>query len=134
MHINHLPIPPTPTNRRRHNHKRIPIHKVAYTSLVLRAVAGLCDEIEFQGEGEDREEEGKEQREWRGSGHRANMHSCRNGKGARTVSDCASCEQIGRNVRESGRIAGANWVTWAVSGKEPLFLSPLSSIKQCEES
>lgn len=60
MHIDNLPITFIPTNRRRHNDQRILIHEIPYTSLILCAVAMLCDEVEFEGEGK-REEEGEDE-------------------------------------------------------------------------
>jgi hypothetical protein len=49
MHIDNLPISFTSTDRCRNNHQRIAVHKIPYASLVLGAVARVCDEVEFEG-------------------------------------------------------------------------------------
>ncbi len=49
MHVHHLSIPSIPTDSRCNDHQCVFIHEISYTSLVLRAVAGLCDDVEFEG-------------------------------------------------------------------------------------
>lgn len=49
MHVDDLPISSTSTDRRCDNDQCVFIDEVSYASLVLGAVAGVCDEVEFEG-------------------------------------------------------------------------------------
>jgi hypothetical protein len=49
VHIDNLPISSTSADRRRDNDQCIFVNKVPYASLVLGAVARVCDEVEFEG-------------------------------------------------------------------------------------
>ena len=49
MHIDNLTISPIPADCRRNNDECIFVHKIPYASLILRAVARVCDKVEFQG-------------------------------------------------------------------------------------
>ena len=57
MHIDHLPIPSAPAHNRRDNDESVFRDEIPYTSIVLCAVARLCEEFEFQRVGEGQEEE-----------------------------------------------------------------------------
>ena len=51
MHINNLAISSTAADRRRHDDQCVFVDKISYTSLVLGAMARMCDKIEFECEG-----------------------------------------------------------------------------------
>ena len=52
MHIDNLSITSASTDGRSHHDERVFVDEIPYTSLVLAAVAGLCDEVEFESEAE----------------------------------------------------------------------------------
>lgn len=51
MHIYHLPIPLLTSHYSSNNHQRISGDKIAYTSFVSLAVAGVGLKVEFEGRG-----------------------------------------------------------------------------------
>ena len=59
MHIDDLPISSVATDNRSDDDQCVFIHKIPYAPLVLAAVAGMCDEVEFKslGKGEDDEKD-----------------------------------------------------------------------------
>jgi hypothetical protein len=62
MHVDNLTISSTSTDRSCNNDQRIPIHEIPYASLILGAVAGVCNKVEFEGmrEGKDNKEDQEE--------------------------------------------------------------------------
>ncbi len=49
MHIDNLSISSVSTDCRRNHDKCIFVHEIPYASLILGAVARVCDKVEFQG-------------------------------------------------------------------------------------
>ena len=62
MHIDNLSISSIPTDRRRNDDKSVLVHEIPYASFILRAVARVCDKVEFQGlRQRDNDEQDKEE-------------------------------------------------------------------------
>jgi hypothetical protein len=57
MHIDDLPISSAATDNRSNDDQCVFVYKIPYTSLVLGAVAGVCDEVEFKSLGKREDDE-----------------------------------------------------------------------------
>jgi hypothetical protein len=69
MHIQHHPIPPIPTDRRRDHHKLAIGDEIPYAALLARRLVALVRlDVEFQGR-DEREQEGEEQLHREGEYH-----------------------------------------------------------------
>jgi hypothetical protein len=55
VHVHHLAISSVAADGRCHHNQSISVHKIAYATLILRAVSGLGDQVESQGESGQRE-------------------------------------------------------------------------------